>query len=136
MRERRAELCRAAGLREADLPFTGELLEVRQEARDWEGAIERLLHGFGLSLLAPDSRYASVAAWVDRTHLNGRRVYSRVLRPRAVDHSLLQAASLAHKIAIKPESAFYDWLDAEVALRFNFACCDTLDQFRREPQAI
>ena len=25
---------------------------------------------------------------------------------------------------------------AEVALRFNFACCDTLDQFRREPQAI
>ncbi len=136
MLEMRAELCRAAGLREADLPFAGELLEVRQEARDWEGAIERLMHGFGLSLLAPDSRYASVAEWVDRTHLNGRLVYFRVLRPRAVDHSLLQPASLAHKIAIKPESAFYDWLDAEVALRFNFACCDTLEQFRREPQAI
>jgi uncharacterized protein YPO0396 len=136
MLELRAELCRAAGLREPDLPFAGELLEVRQEARDWEGAIERLLHGFGLSLLAPDSHYKSVAEWVDRTHLNGRLVYFRVLRPRAVDHSLLPPASLAHKIAIKPESAFYDWLDAEVALRFNFACCDTLDQFRREPQAI
>ena len=136
MLEMRAELCRAAGLREADLPFAGELLEVRQEARDWEGAIERLLHGFGLSLLAPDSHYARVAEWVDRTHLNGRLVYFRVLRPRPVDHSSLPPASLAHKIAIKPESAFYDWLDAEVALRFNFACCDTLDQFRREPQAI
>ena len=136
MLEMRAELCRAAGLREVELPFAGELLEVRQEARDWEGAIERLLHGFGLSLLAPDSRYAHVAGWVDRTHLNGRLVYFRVLRPRPVDHSLLQPASLANKIAIKPESAFYDWLDAEVALRFNFACCETLDQFRREPQAI
>ena len=50
MLEMRAELCRAAGLREAELPFAGELLEVRQEARDWEGAIERLLHGFGLSI--------------------------------------------------------------------------------------
>jgi uncharacterized protein YPO0396 len=136
MLEMRAELCRAAGVRESELPFAGELLEVRQEARDWEGAIERLLHGFGLSLLTPDSRYASVAEWVDHTHLNGRLVYFRVLRPRPVDHSLLQQTSLAHKIAIKPESVFYDWLDAEMALRFNFACCDTLEQFRREPQAI
>jgi uncharacterized protein YPO0396 len=136
MLEMRTELCRAAGLREAQLPFAGELLEVRQEVRDWEGAIERLLHNFGLSLLAPDSHYASVAEWVDRTHLNGRLVYFRVLRPRSVDHSNLPPASLAHKIAIKPESAFYEWLDAEVALRFNFACCETMEQFRREPQAI
>src|SRR3984957_8505410 len=53
MLELRAQLCRAAGLREAELPFAGELLEVRQEARDWEGAIERLGRSFGLSLLSP-----------------------------------------------------------------------------------
>jgi uncharacterized protein YPO0396 len=136
MLEMRAELCRAAGLRETELPFAGELLEVRREEREWEGAIERLARGFGLSLLAPNSHYASVAEWVDRTHLNGRLVYFRVLRPRPVDHSSLPPASLAHKLTIKPESVFYEWLDAEVALRFNFACCDTLEQFRREPQAV
>ncbi len=136
MLEMRAELCRAAGLRESELPFAGELLEVRQEARDWEGAIERLLHGFGLSILAPDSHYQRVAEWVDRTHLHGRLVYFRVLKPRHVDRAPIAAASLVNKLAIKPESGFYEWLDAEVALRFNFVCCDSLDQFRREPQAI
>ncbi len=136
MLEMRAELCRAAGLREAELPFAGELLEVRQEARDWEGAIERLLHGFGLSILAPDSHYSRVADWVDRTHLHGRLVYFRVLKARHVDRTPIAASSLVNKLAIKPESDFYEWLDAEVALRFNLICCDSLDQFRREPQAI
>ena len=40
------------------------------------------------------------------------------------------------KISIKPESGFYEWLDAELAARFNYACCETLDQFRREPMAV
>ena len=40
------------------------------------------------------------------------------------------------KISIKPESGFYDWLDAELTARFNYACCETLDQFRREPMAV
>ena len=48
----------------------------------------------------------------------------------------LPAASLVRKISIKPESGFYEWLDAELAARFNYACCETLDQFRREPMAV
>jgi uncharacterized protein YPO0396 len=43
---------------------------------------------------------------------------------------------LVRKIAIKPESPFYEWLDIEVVVRFNYACCRTLDRFRREPLAI
>ena len=42
------------------LPFAGELLQIRDDERDWEGAIERLLHNFGLSLLVPDEHYATV----------------------------------------------------------------------------
>src|SRR4051794_20338149 len=60
----RQELCRATGLKEEGLPFAGELIQVRQEDRDWEGAIERLLHNFSLSLLVPDGSYPSVANWV------------------------------------------------------------------------
>ena len=50
----RAALCRALDLDEANMPFAGELLQVREEERDWEGAAERLLRSFGLSLLVPD----------------------------------------------------------------------------------
>ncbi|MEK7763055.1 MAG: ATP-binding protein, partial [Nitrospirota bacterium] len=56
----RAALCDALGLREADMPFAGELLQVRDDERDWEGAAERLLRNFGLSLLVPDEHYAEV----------------------------------------------------------------------------
>jgi uncharacterized protein YPO0396 len=74
----RATLCEALGLSEEDMPFAGELLQVRDDERDWEGAAERLLRNFGLSLLVPDAHYAEVADWVDRTHLRGRLVYFRV----------------------------------------------------------
>ncbi len=134
--ELRMEMCRSIGLREENLPFAGELIQVRPEEQDWQGAIERLLHGFGLSLLVGDENYLRVAEWVDRTHLGGRLVYFRVLKARAGQRAALHPDSLAHKIAIKPESAFYEWLDTEVAARFNYACCDTLDRFRREPLAI
>src|SRR5207253_1169839 len=134
--ELRAALCRTMELPEEELRFAGELLQVPPEHAAWEGAIERLLHGFGLSLLARDDHYGRVAEWVDRTQLGGRLVYFRVLRAKPVDHAALHPASLAHKIQIKPDPVFYGWLEAELAGRFNYACCDTLDQFRREPQAV
>ena len=134
--EMRAEMCRNIDLREEELPFAGELLQVRAEERAWEGAIERLVHNFGLSLLVRDEQYARVAEWVESTHLGGRLVYFRVMRARAADHTVLPASSLARKIAIKPDSGFYQWLDSELSARFNYACCDTLEQFRREPQAV
>ncbi len=44
-----------------DLPFAGELIQVRPEEQAWEGAAERLLHNFGLSLLVPDRHYTALA---------------------------------------------------------------------------
>jgi uncharacterized protein YPO0396 len=137
----RAALCAALDLREADMPFAGELLQVRDDERDWEGAAERLLRNFGLSLLVPDEHYAIVADWVDRTHLRGRLVYFRIRQnARAELPNLhrddLHKDSLARKLAIKPDSPFYDWLERELAHRFDVACCATQEQFRRETRAI
>ncbi len=131
----RDELCRALRLREDDLPFAGELIQVRDEDREWEGAIERLLHNFGTSLLVPDAHYGRVAEWVDRTHLGGRLVYYRV-RDRRVERVAPGARSLVHKLAVQPDSPFYPWLDSELAHRFDYACCTSLDEFRREERAI
>lgn len=133
----RTALCEALKLDEDDMPFAGELVQVRQEERDWEGAAERLMRSFGLSLLVPDTHYAEVADWVDRTHLRGRLVYYRV-RATGKRGELpdLHRDSLARKLSIKPDSPFYDWLEHELAQRFNVACCATPEQFRRETRAI
>ncbi|MBI44278.1 MAG: ATP-dependent exonuclease SbcCD, C subunit-like protein [Oceanospirillales bacterium] len=132
----RRTLCQALNLAEEEMPFAGELLQVREDERDWEGAIERLLHGFGLSLLVPDRYYAKVAQWVDQTHLRGRLVYFRVREGVRGELPSLHPDSLARKLQVKPDSPFYDWIEREVAHRFDLACCENQDQFRRETRAI
>jgi uncharacterized protein YPO0396 len=134
--EIRELLCREENLNPADLPFVGELLQVREEARDWEGAVERVLRNFGLSLIVPDEVYARVADWVDRTHLAGRLVYFRVRKPATAQAPQLHPHSLVRKLNIKTDSPHYTWLENELAHRFDFACCQTQEQFRREKEAI
>ncbi|MEO5659446.1 MAG: ATP-binding protein, partial [Polaromonas sp.] len=132
----RAALCQALGLPEKSIPFAGELLQVRDDEREWEGAAERLLHNFGLSLLVPDAHYAEVCEWVDKTSLNGRLVYFRVRTGTRAELPDLHRDSLARKLKIKPDSLFYGWLEREIAHRFDVACCATQEQFRREIHAI
>ncbi len=132
----RAALCRSLNLREEIMPFAGELIEVRDDERDWEGATERLLHNFGLSLLVPEAHYAKVAEWVDQTHLKGRLVYFCVRAAKPAELASAHADSLVRKLSLKPDSPFYAWLEQAIWQRFNVVCCSTQEQFRREPKAI
>lgn len=135
----RDALCAALAIGEDELPFAGELIQLRDDERDWEGAAERLLRGFGLALLVPDAHYTAVADWVDRQHLGARLVYFHV-RQRKASHGAVGATlhprSLVRKLVIKPDSPHYDWLEQELRQRFDVACCDTGEQFRREARAI
>lgn len=132
----RETLCQKLGLPESDMPFVGELLQVREEERPWEGAIERLLHSFGLSLLVPDRHYLHVAAWVDRTDLRGRLIYFRIRDKIRREYKEVHTHSLAHKLQIKPGSVFFDWLHSEISHRFDLVCCELQEDFRRETRAI
>ena len=132
----REALCSVLSVAPDSMPFAGELLQVRPEESDWEGAAERLLHNFGLSLLVPDAHYPAVVEWVDRTQLRGRMVYFRVRQTRREEPAPAHPDSIIRKLAILPDSPFYDWMDRELAHRFDVACCSTQDQFRREIRAI
>ena len=132
----RRGLCQALELEEDEMPFAGELLQVREDEKDWEGAIERLLHNFGLSLLVPDTQYARVAAWVDQTHLRGRLVYFRVRKDQRSGGMAEHPDSLARKVAIKADSPFFSWMEGEIVHRFDVVCCTSQETFRRERKAI
>ncbi len=132
----RHDLCAALSIDAEELPFAGELIQVREDARDWEGAAERLLHSFGLTLLVPDAHYKAVVTWVNHKQLDGRLVYFH-MRPRnTTQDAALHAQSLVHKLIIKPESPHYTWLQQELQRRCNVVCCDTIEQFHREVRAI
>jgi len=135
--DKRSQLCKALAISEDELPFVGELIEIRDDEMQWEGAIERLLHNFGLSMLVPDEHYKSVAKWVNETKLGVRLVYYRV-KTDDTSHRSLQthADSVSKKISINTNSQFGVWLHKELTHRFPHICCTEISRFYREVQAI
>ena len=131
----RQTLCRELGLPESALPFAGELIEVRPEELEWEGAAERLLHGFALSVLVPDGHYSGVSDWVNERHLDARIVYYRVVTGAAPPEDRQAGQQLYGKLNIK-ETEFSGWLEHELAKRAGLECVQTMVDFRRVPRAI
>jgi uncharacterized protein YPO0396 len=135
----RTMLCRELQLDADLLPFAGELVEVREEEADWEGAAERLLHSFALSILVPHTHYRAVSDWIDGHHLGQRVVYYQVpaaaLAGRVAPPKTTRG-TLAAKLAVKPETPFASWLERELAERAGVECVETLTEFRRAVRAI
>ena len=134
----RAWMCRELRLDELALPFAGELMAVRPAEADWEGAAERLLRGFALSVLVPEQHYAAVSDWIDAHHLKARVVYYRVpdpARERHIPASNWSPRALAAKLDIR-DTPFAPWLERELARRADFECVETMAEFRREARAI
>jgi len=131
----RARLCSELGWSENTLPFVGELLQVKSEHAAWRGAIERVLHGFALSLLVDERHYAEVSNWVNKTHLGGKLVYYRVGRVDGIGHRTPESRSLIHRLDIR-DHAHHDWLANELAKRFDYACVDSPAALRNADRAI
>ena len=133
----RSQILDALTMAEADVPFVGELLQVKPDERAWEGAIERLLHNFGLRLLVPERHYERFARYVNENHLNGRLIFHRIApaeqyRPHRPDNP----QSLRHKLEIKPDTPYYDWIENELIERYDYTCCETMAEFDRARRAI
>lgn len=135
--ELRQSLCHALEIDAAEIPFAGELIQVAPEEQAWEGAIERVIHNFALSLLVDEKHYHRVSEWVDRTHLKGRIVYHRLMAKRqfsSFDRG--SQGNLLSKLVLKEESFAYDWLLNHLSERFDYRCCDTLEEFRQSSFAL
>lgn len=135
----REELCAELALDPDHLPFVGELLQVRPDASDWEGAAERVLRGFALSLLVPSEHYAEVAQWINGRHLGTRLVYFRV--PARLGHrrSVERASArplLLDMVEVKPDTGFEPWLHNELVHRADHVCVDGPHQFPEVDRAI
>lgn len=135
MLELRAGIACAIGVSEEVLPFVGELIEVKPDEAAWQGAIERVLHGFALSLLVDERHYAALAGHINHTHLGKRLVYYRSGRAESWQAKPIGQNSLVLKLNVK-ESNWADWLYAELRQRFDYACVDSLQAFRNAERAL
>jgi Protein of unknown function (DUF3375) len=133
----RERLCGELHIDTGQLPSAGELIQVRPEWRSWEGAAERVLHGFALSMLVSGEHYTAVSDWINDHHLDARLVYFRVPeRPsRQGSDGMITDRSLFTKLEIR-DSPFYGWLEREPMHRADYECVDTMDDFRRAAKAV
>jgi uncharacterized protein YPO0396 len=137
--ELRQRLCDELSIDPEHVPFAGELVQVLKEAREWEGAAERVLRHFALSLLVSDRDYEAVAAWINEHHLNARIVYFRVPSRLALAPSTERSSPyplLVDMLELKPDSQFKSWLSTELARRANYACVNTIEDFRSVTRAV
>lgn len=125
-------------LEPSDIPFVGELIQVTAEESEWQGAIERRLHDFGLSILVKEEDFTRIRDYVNDTDLKNKIVYLRTLKHKQTNKYEIKENSLINKIEIKDDidSHFYEWLETELQLRHNLVCCETMDEFNREEYAI
>jgi uncharacterized protein YPO0396 len=133
----RTRLCSELRLAEDDLPFAGELIAVLPAESDWEGAAERLLRSFALSVLVPDRHYPAVSDWINARHLHGRIVYYRVpvTTGGASPLPVPGGRSLVTKLEIR-DTPFAPWIERELAWRADVECVQTMADFRRAPRAM
>lgn len=132
----RDRLAAAVGTDPDDLPFAGELINVLEDSADWEGAAERVLRSFALSMLVPQIHYPAVSEWVNANHLGARLVFHRipaasVVRPKQE----LSDQALFHHLEVK-DGPFTDWVNDELRRRADHVCAETMEQFRNHERAV
>lgn len=134
----RQKIACALNLDETDIPFVGELLEVRPEAEEWKGAIERLFKGFGLCILVSEANYLAVNSYVNNSHLGTRLVYYRIvpLPPNPVQRGF-DKNEVPSKLKIKQDNPIFgQWLYEHLSRHYRYICCETLEQFEKQNRAI
>lgn len=131
-RQLRELIARGAGVGVAELPFAGELMDVREEhSAQWRGALERLLRGFGLSILVPEQIYSRVNRFINDHNLRRRVVYHRVPAHVSQVSRGSDQGRVIEKMKLKEEHPLALWVEAELRNQFNHRCCENLEEFER-----
>jgi len=141
----RGVLCQAANIPQEDLPFVGELIQVKQQYQEWTGAIERLLHVFGIALLVPLRRYDAVSRFINGNRLidplNARRglrieFYRINYTPAAPRITAADEQFIFGRLDFYPDHPLAPWVAKTASTRFTHRCCDSIEQFQRENKAV
>ncbi|WP_306209261.1 ATP-binding protein [Actinoplanes sp. RD1] len=119
----RAKLAAAAGLSPEDLPFVGELIEVRTEFEPWREAFNLALGGFATRMLIDIGRLNAFREAINAVP-TARRIQFEGVRTGQRDEAGLDSKTLPGRLDYRP-SPFTVWLKGELARRFAYVCVDT-----------
>ncbi|MGX1793206.1 ATP-binding protein [Microbacterium sp. NPDC055312] len=130
----RVLLAEAAGLDVDDLPFVGELIEVRTEFEPWREAFNLALGGFATTILLDDAHIDRFRAAIDEVRLPIRLRYEGVQTGLA-SADLADTRTLPGRLDHRP-TPFTGWLQQRLDERFGFVCVDSSAQLGAHAMAL
>lgn len=128
----RDELAQALDFSQDELVFIGEMLDVRDQHTQWQGAIERALGGLRTTLAVPADRYSAITAWLNARHL-GLHVRVQTASTDA-GPARFGESSFLHKLNWR-EHPYRDWLKHFLS-RHDLACVASTSELDRTPFSL
>ena len=123
LRAARAVLAEAAGLSPAEMPFVGELVEVRTEHEAWREAFNLALGGFATTMLVDAAHVGAFRAAIDSVRQRTRIRYEAV-HTGMQDNTLLDEGTLPGRLDYR-RGVFTGWLKKRLTERHNYVCVQT-----------
>jgi uncharacterized protein YPO0396 len=130
----RDELVGSLGLQKEQCIFIGELIDVKDEERQWQGAIERALGGLRTTMAVPSDCYPMVTRWLNAryTGLHVRvQVVNKALannRPEFKENGYLRKL-------VWRNHPYREWLKNHLQ-RFDLQCVASTEELDRTPFSI
>lgn len=128
----RDEMIGFLALSSDELVFIGELLDVKDGEKSWQGAIERALGGLKTTLLVPQKNYSMVTRWLNVRH-TGLHVRVQVVLQDKIQSSppTFQESGYLRKLVWR-EHEYREWLKAHLN-RFDLQCVSGTDALDATP---
>jgi uncharacterized protein YPO0396 len=120
-----------------EIPFIGELIQVRAEENKWEPALEKLLHSFALRLIIPAQYYQQATSYINENDLKGRIVYHHYHKDEGIGRMMKAGdESILHKLEIKKDSPYSNWVWEQLLYAYDYAAANSIKQLQQFDKAI
>jgi uncharacterized protein YPO0396 len=130
----RQQIGQALGIDTQQLPFVGEMMQVKAENMEWEPALEKLLRSVALRMLVPDRYYKKVNKYVNQQNLRARLVYEHVTEVLA--SQAIIPDTVAEKLDFHPDHKLGAWAEQHIIRRYDYACLPDEKDMERYEKAI
>lgn len=131
----RDEMIESLGLPGEELVFIGELLDVKDDEKLWQGAIERALGGLKTTLLVPQKNYSMVTRWLNVRH-TGLHVRAQVVSQVRTDQRSTGFTEFSERGYLRKliwkDHVYRDWLKSHLH-NFDLQCVSGTDELDATP---
>ncbi|WP_084618297.1 ATP-binding protein [Jonesia quinghaiensis] len=134
LHEARCQLAAACGMEPHDLPFVGELVEVRAEYETWRTALSAALGGFAVTLLVDEEKLPDFRRAINSLTLRRRISFEGV--PTHMPQSECEDRRLLPGRLEYRRGRFTGWLQERLLQSFALVCVNDPAELNSHPQAL